>query len=670
MCRFNQFYWDIMVSFQHNYRSLIRIILWVNLAAIALLALSRGLFFTLAVEPERLAGLSADVGRAFWVGARFDAKVVFIGFAPALLAGLLLAKTRLFTWWQKVTPWYAALIFFLLCGFSIGNYYYYVTYGSYIDVFVFGLFDDDTKAVLDNAWQDYPILRSFFTAVLAAVLGFWFTKKLIHCSGSWQWSPRHWALTTVSVVLTIVVYVIVARGSIGSLPLKRYHANVSQYKPLNVITPNAFMALSWANGDYKKQAKFEPISQQAVTEQMIKVLGQPTPEYHTDKNDYLADNPPHVVMALMEGMGTNVLIEDDPERNDLLGSLRQAFDEDFVFERFMAGTTATIDSIVMMLLHSDVPTISHTGAQKIALPSSAVLPYKRAGYDVVFIYGGNSMWRNLANYLPLQGFDTVYDENSIKTAFPEAKEHADTWGVADEFTFKFARKLLDEATKPTLIYIMTVTNHSPYRPPSDYQPKVTRISERLLDVVGSVAGQETKLLQVYQYANDSLGQFIAGIKQSNLANHTLIAASGDHRVRSISTKNLNEFAVSFAVPFYLYVPDVILEHSQFQYQPERIGSHRDIFPTLYHFSLSDQNYISLGGENLLSVDGVSNRGYNKVRSINQWGAYDNGSSARLYAWDNGVMTQTEPTDNPEPNWAKEYHKLQNYYLRSQIVGEQ
>ncbi|NMT18625.1 LTA synthase family protein, partial [Vibrio parahaemolyticus] len=88
--------------------------------------------------------------------------------------------------------------------------------------------------------------------------------------------------------------------------------------------------------------------------------------------------PPHVVMALMEGMGNNVLIEDDAQNNDLLGALREGFEQDFVFKRFMAGTSATIDSIVMMLLHSDVPTISHSSAQKVALPSSAVLPYKHA----------------------------------------------------------------------------------------------------------------------------------------------------------------------------------------------------------------------------------------------------------------------------------------------------
>ncbi|MGP8307269.1 LTA synthase family protein [Vibrio sp. YIC-376] len=659
-----------MSSFQYNYRLLIRIVLLNSFFGIVFLTFSRGLFFSLVVESEMLVSIRQDVLRAFVVGARFDAKIVLIGFAPLLLMGLLMAgKERAFQAWLRLTPWYSAGISFLLCALSIANYYYYDTYGNYIDVFVFGLFDDDTKAVLESAWEDYPIVRSFFVSLALAWFVLFVNRRLLKISQCWTWQSRHWAITTVSVLLTIAAYFIVARGSIGSLPLKRYHANVSQCKTLNVITPNAFMALSWANSDYKEQAKFEPISQQILTEQMVKVLGQPTPEYRTQENAYLTENPPHVVMALMEGMGSNILIEDDPNKNDLLGSLRDAFEEDFVFTRFLAGSTATIDSIVMMLLHSDVPTISHTGAQKISLPSSAVLPYKRAGYDVVFIYGGNSMWRNLANYLPIQGFDTVYDENSIIRDFPEAKKYADTWGVPDSYTFKFAKKLLDEATKPTMIYIMTVTNHSPYRAPEYYKPEVTHVSERLKSLVSSIAGEEQNLLQAYQYASNALGDFVKSIKNSELGENTVIAASGDHRVRSISSKNHDEFAASYGVPFYLYVPKPILDSTDYKYEPERVGSHRDIFPTLYHFSLSKQSYISLGGENLLSPFGVSNRGYNLHRSINLWGAYDNKYPEKLYPWGKGIMTQTAPIQNPDVEWAQEYKKLQNYYLRSQIPAQ-
>ncbi|EJK2116487.1 LTA synthase family protein [Vibrio navarrensis] len=656
------------MGFQQQFRQLLRILLIVFLAALMLMSISRGWFLLLAADLARLPALSQDVWRAFYIGLRFDAKVIALAFAPLLLSGLVMAAShRLFCWWRKLLPSYVGLIFFLLTAFSIGNYYYYVTYGNYIDVFAFGLFDDDTHAVLANAWQDYPILRSFFISVALAWLAYQGAAWLVVRAKQWCGPARHWSVTTLSVFATILVYVIVARGSLGTLPLKRYHANVSEYKVLNIITPNAFMALDWAKSDYKKQSKFEPISVEELQAQMLKVLGQPTPEHRTPENRYLAENPPHVVMALMEGMGNNVLIEDDAQNNDLLGALREGFEQDFVFKRFMAGTSATIDSIVMMLLHSDVPTISHSSAQKVALPSSAVLPYKRAGYRVVFIYGGNSMWRNLSNYLPVQGFDQVYDENSIKNVFPEAGKYADTWGVPDEFTFKFARKLLDEATQPTLIYIMTVTNHSPFRAPDYYQPKPVHVSERLAALLGPMADQGEKLLQAYQYANDSLGQFVQGIKASSLADKTIIAASGDHRVRYLSIEREDEFGLTFGVPFYLYAPQSILTQVDFHYDPSRIGSHRDIFPTLYSLSLSGQSYISLGGENLLSSQEVSNIGFNASRVITLQGAYSTGQPDVLYPWADGLLSQTETRVNPDPEWAQEYRKLMNAYLRYQVT---
>ncbi|MCW4441217.1 LTA synthase family protein [Vibrio splendidus] len=660
------------MDFDQNYRKLTRTLIVLFFTGIALLSLSRAMFYFQIVDSSELIGIEADVWRAFWVGFRFDAKVVAIGFAPLLLVGLILSSfSYLYQKFIRFIPSYSALIFFLLSAMSIANYYYYVTYGTYIDVFVFGLVDDDTEAVLENAWADYPIFRSFLTAIFAGLLGYLGSSKLTTYFNEKKWAGRRWWQVVVSVVMVIGVTVVIARGSIGTLPLKRYHANVSQYAPLNNITPNAFMALDWAKSDYNKQSRFEPISAQLVEEQMMKVLGQSTPVYTTPANDYLASHQPHVVMALMEGLGNNVLVEDDAISNDLLGSLRPHFKEDFIFERFMAGTSATIDSIVMMLFHSDVPTISHSSVQRVELPSSAVLPYKEAGYDVVFIYGGNSMWRNLANYLPRQGFDTVYDENSIIKAFPEAREEADTWGVPDEFTFKFARKLLDEADKPLMIYIMTVTNHSPFRVPSSYKPQPVQVSSRLKDLLGPMEEQAEDLLQVYQYANDSLGKFIDGVKSSSLGKKTVIAASGDHRVRYLATDTMEEFGLTFGVPFYMYVPAEILDNTGYEYDQNRIGSHRDIYPTLYHFSLSNQEYTSLGGENILSKEGVIDVGYNASRTITKMGAFSNSDPSQLYPWfDDKQLNEASSIENPDLTWAQEYRKLQNYFLRYQVTSAQ
>lgn len=666
---------NIMITnYQSNLRQICLLLLQCFVFSLIVLLIARGVFFFNIQHVLPQDDINDDIWRAFFVGVRFDAKVTAIAYAPLLLSGLVSALFyRAYQCWLKFSLLYQGVIVFIYVAASIGNYYYYLTYGSYVDLFIFGLWEDDTKAIIVNVWKDYPIVRSLLISLgvgwVAYVCGKRFLASTLgRLNNNRNW---HWSMTSLLIITVILTTFIIARGTLSSLPLKRYHASVSQYKPLNMITPNVFMAFDWAITDYKEQRHFEPVSNVQLTALMEKMLGQPTPIYHTPSNSYLQQKPPHVVLTMMESMGMNILIEDDPKTNDLLGSFRPHIKEGFWFERFMAGTSATIDSIVMTLFHSPVATISHSSVQNKPLPSSAILPYKEAGYNVVFLYGGNGMWRNLANYLPVQGFDRVYDENDILEAFPEAKKYSGVWGVADGYMFQFANKILEQAEKPTFIFIMTVTNHSPYVVPEYYQPKPTAMNERLSSLLGYQGEQAKTLLKTFQYASDALGQFISRIKRSDkLKDNTIIAVTGDHRMRYSSVDEPTEYGLTYEVPFYLSIPKPILANTPYRYDSERIGSHRDIFPTLYNFSLSDQDYITLGGENMLSPQGVSNWGYNATRSINSYGAFSSSGSGVFHQWDrkNRLFSQTKSEQKIGfSEWAKNYHQLQDYYLRSQIL---
>ncbi len=260
----------------------------------------------------------------------------------------------------------------------------------------------------------------------------------------------------------------------------------------------------------------------------------------------------------------------------------------------------------------------------------------------------------------------------ISEAFPEAKKYAGVWGVADGYMFKFANKILEQAEKPTFIFIMTVTNHSPYVVPEYYQPKPTAMNERLSSLLGYQGEQAKTLLNTFQYASDALGKFISRIKKSDkLKDNTVIAVTGDHRMRYSSADEPTEFGLTYAVPFYLNIPEPILTNLPHSYDPQRIGSHRDIFPTLYNLSLSDQDYISLGGENILSPQGVSNWGYNATRSINTYGAFSSSGSGVFHPWDrkNVLFSEAQPESELkfDADWGKDYRQLQDYYLRSQVL---
>ena len=74
----------------------------------------------------------------------------------------------------------------LFTAATVISVFYYATFARSIDVFVFGLIDEDTSAVLGTVWQGYPVLRAglLLSAVLAAT--WWLTAKCARLSGPCQ----------------------------------------------------------------------------------------------------------------------------------------------------------------------------------------------------------------------------------------------------------------------------------------------------------------------------------------------------------------------------------------------------------------------------------------------------------------------------------------------------
>ncbi|UPR52319.1 sulfatase-like hydrolase/transferase [Vibrio cyclitrophicus] len=657
--------------FQNNVKKITRII-WLQVALFALLLSIFRLVFTFLIGDENtIYQLFPDYIQSAFIGLRFDLRVATIAFAPLFLFGLILSGSRLFKIIEKAIPYYSYIVYFLGISVSIGNYYYYKTYSNHFDIFMFGLVEDDTAAVLLTMWQDYPIIMMSFLSLFITMVLSKLTIRVWRSIKTKAFPQQNILVTVGTLFITIAVYFVLARGSIGTFPLKQYHANVSSYEVLNKVTPNAFLALDWAKSAHKKSATFAPVSKPLYEQQTQEVLGQSYPIYQTAKNQYLEDNKPNVVFALMESMGTNLLIEDNGKTTDLLGSFRTHYENDFSFERFLPGTGGTINSIVMMLFHSNVNSISHGQEQKTPLSGSAFLPYKKAGYKVIYITGGSPLWRNLKYYMPIQGVDEFYSEDDIYEAFPESTEHASTWGAPDEFAFKLAKKLLEENTQPVMVMIQTQTNHPPYQIPSNYSPRSIEVSEYALKKMSLNEENSRKIYETYQYSSNALGDFISSIKSSELNKNTIISASGDHRLRNYSISYPKDLGVAHAVPFYLYVPKTILDNSNYQYQSNRIGSHRDIFPTLYNFSLSGTKYTSLGGRNLLAEhDSKVPYAYTSGVTFTSKGVSHSANAKEIYPWkdDFSLAVENEAVPNPTPDIDVEHSKLQSMFINSQMRG--
>jgi len=657
---------------------LIRLVklIFVNLLlALLILSTARFVLFINVVDSAQYTLYKKDILSVFFLGARFDLKVAAIAFSLPVIIGLLTANFKnIFKHFTSFFVIYATLIHCLLLLCSIGNYFYYQTYSTHIDVFIFGLKDDDTHAVLLSVWNDYPVIKSLLLTLFCGYLFFLINKYLQKTKAIKKLSNRskftYLSFNFATTFIFLIIIFLFARGTLGTHPLKRYHANVSDYIVFNKVTPNALVLIDWAISDYKNQGKFHAVKKGDYLDKMEQVLGVTNLLRSTPKNEFLEQNPPNVVIAVMESMGTSVL-KFDNENEQMLGKLQPHFINDFVFKRFYAQTHATIDTLVDMLANSNDPTISASEAQKVTIPEAPLLVYQESGYRTVFIYGGNAMWRNIYNYFPHQGVDQMYDENSIMKAFPEAKDSIGQWGVADEYIFKFAEKVLKESSQPTVIVIMTVTNHSPYQLPNTVFEQKISITDEIKSLAELEEDKLHDMLQTYRYSSDTLGQFISDIKQSPMGDNTLIAATGDHRIRAMKMSSEAQIVSASQVPLYLYIPDTILAHVDHAFKPLRVGSHKDVFPTLFNFSLSNKQYSSLGGENILSADDSINYwGYSAEGVFNSNGGYLKSKPDSLIPWstNSNKFLPAISVNNKVPPSIVNYNEFKTLYINKSIKG--
>ncbi len=662
------------MSFQQQSRPLLSAI-WMIIGLLTLVMfIGRQGFLWSAGDSSTIFGLWDDYLQSLFIGARFDLRVTTIAFAPLLLIGLALAPfPRLFVWIKRVIPGYSFILFFLSSASVIGNYYYYKTYNNYFDTFIFGLFNDDTDAIIHTIIQDYPVTKATLACLIIAILGYKISAGLLDKAFTKNYALLSKTRYSLYILLSIFILFSLARGSLGTFPLKKYQATVSKYDVLNKVTPNPILALDWALGEHNRQTNFEQVDEAEYHAQMERVLGQNDAIYHTPQNSYLAEHKPNVIFSLMESMGTNFLIEDDPKTNDLLGSMRQHIQSDFYFDRFIASTDGTMTTIASVLFNSNNGTISLGQNSKKHIPGSAFLPFKQAGYKIIYITGGSPTWRNIGAYMPIQGVDEFYQQYHIQKMFPESVKDSNVWGVPDEYLFKFAEHILEQNSGPVFIMTMSQTNHPPYDVPDSYKLAPLTLTDKFANKLTTDSEEATRMLETYQYSSDSLGHFITDIKTSAKGDNTIIAATGDHRMRQVEVDFPEDMGSAYAVPFYFYAPDSLKQHVPHKYNKNRVGSHRDIFPTLYAWSLSDSDYYSLGGENILSdAPTPDHYGVHFQLLFSDKGVIDQRNPEQLFPWANnsGLNVSSTPIANPNPSWPAQYKRLQDLFINQQIAGYQ
>ena len=538
------------------------------------------------------------------------------------------------------------LILTTLCAFIVAlsafvNFYYFATFHTKIDAFIFDAKIAATKEVFQVIVSDYPIVRIILASVIFSFVCYKIAKIILGANLArftrffrFTKFPRFARITFILVANLLLLGVIFLgiRGSVGTFPLTEDKAHFGANVALNHIASNPILALDWAYKNYQRQDKFTPINPQDLhnLERELFPIFAHNPQQSIK-------NPPHIVAVLMESFGNNALSLLDSPNCDLLGNFRAHFEagkmphnnqSDFTFRAFLAETRGTAASLAkLFFLAPNTVSIGTFQNRHLALTPFDI--YKKAGYEVIFITSGNRSWYNLDGYITMLGADKVFDKNTLTQIYPQSAEFERAYGVPDEYAFKLALEILQNAKKPTFIAMLTTSNHPPYDLPSHFTAPKCNI-EPLRGHFGSAKDNKIReAVSAFAYSSSAFGDFVSAIKaDSRLKDLTIIAGSGDHKLRDL--KDLPNIALNFSVPLYLYIPPRYTQDFKargFAFERDKLGSHKDIFPTLYALSLNDYDFLTLGGRNLFdkSADLRYEFAFNSGLWIDKDGIYPNGA---------------------------------------------
>jgi len=555
---------------------------------------------------------TADLFEAFYIGFRFDTMILLYAFFLVFIINFLFfIKNKKFEIiLNKFTNYLLVIILLILFLILIIDQQYYTYFQYHINIMVYGLFEDDTQAVMKSVWTDHPI---FVISIVYMSLIF-ITVKVINkiYANSFYLRFNHKYKNIIFLLVYTLIYPVITRGSLGEFPLNLEDSTISKNKFINQLSQNAFLTLESAIKEHAKSRK-KLTNKELLAKYRYTSINQALSDYYqmpvdsfkngnytdylfktTKKDTFLKENPPNVVFILAESFG-NYYLNFHSKELILLGSFEKHINNDLFYRNFLSSTRGTIFSLESIVLSKEYPSLTDTKERFYSYESSVAYPFSESDYETIFITGSKLAWRNLHELMPSQFFSQVYGKAVIMRNIDNAK--TSTWGVYDEFLFdEIYNELKRPSDKPKLIVALTTSNHTPYEIPDNYEPYPIKIHDSIKEII--IANKDIAQLsfQSYQYMNDKFGKMLDKIKASDLGGNTIVGYSGDHNSYTLFPYERDDIdpIYTHSVPFYLYVPEKYLKNAE--NNTKRYGSHKDIFPTLINLALSEQKYFSLGND--------------------------------------------------------------------------
>ena len=152
---------------------------FVNFLFLLFMSAYRFIFFTHFGKGIDLHGFGFDILKAFFMGVRLDLSVIACINAPAALIFIVIfisKKTSLFKSFFSFLKYYYCILIGLMLTIFCVDFNFYSYFQDHINILVFGLFEDDTMALIQTFYQNYNLL------LIGTCIAFFFVAAFLQVS--------------------------------------------------------------------------------------------------------------------------------------------------------------------------------------------------------------------------------------------------------------------------------------------------------------------------------------------------------------------------------------------------------------------------------------------------------------------------------------------------------
>lgn len=490
-----------------------------------------------------------EIGYAFLLGLRFDTAAILLTNLVLVLLWLLPSRILTKTWFKYFDLTLFAVINLLCLGTSIADSEFVKFIGKRSSYDLLFLRDDVERqsiSILATYWY-FVIFWLALTALLVYTLPRFKTVE----REVW-WKGALWRLVFAFAVFTGI------RGGYQFKPINPMEAFFSTKHELGLLVLNTPINLikTRPNGKIERTRYF------ATDKEAIERLKKMTD----------LTRPPlglahkwNVVVLILESFGSEYIgvANDYPGYTPFFDSLAKDphslyFKENFAnARRSIEGLPAVICGIPS-IMEEPIITSDFSSNRMDCLPKMLA----QHGYSTYFLHGAHNGSMHFDSFSRLSGFENFVGLNEYPKGNPE--DFDDYWGVLDEPMLQYAAKTIDEAPKPVMLSVFTLSSHHPYYIPPKYAGKFPKGTLEIHESIG--------------YTDYSLKKFFETAATKPWFKNTIFVLTADHTQKSDHPEIYVDQVGYYRVPLLFYIPG--LDVPKLGVAKNRITQQIDVMPSV------------------------------------------------------------------------------------------